>query len=123
MEHEAKPIPEDLSKYLMEMKREALNVLVPEPLEIEARIPLVTHLRGRHPDLNELFLALVEWEGWKSIEDGREMDWKGLDPGEFLKEHAPSISAKRAEQIVRIAQTPHQVSQKQGFWSSLLRRH
>ncbi len=122
MEHEAKPFSEDLSKYIMETKREALNVLVPEKNEIKERIALVTHLRGRHPDLQELFLGLVEWAGWESIEEGEKINWEGLNPGDFLKQHAPSIRAKRAEQIVRIAQTPQQIAQRKGFWSSVFRR-
>lgn len=119
MEEEDHGISEDLSAYLMESKREALNVLAPEPLEIRARIPLVTILRGHHPDLYEMFLALVEWEGWLSLEVGDPMDWNGLDPGEFLKEHAPSIAGRRSEQIVRIAQSPQQAMQRKGFWARL----
>lgn len=107
---------EELSKYLLETRREALTVLVPEPSEIAARIPLVTVLRGQHPDLYDLYMALVEWEGWISLEEGRPVDWSRLDIGDFIKQHAPSIGGRRSEQIVRIAQAGQHL-ERGGFWN------
>lgn len=95
----------DASRFLAEMKREALTTLVPEQRSILARIPLIGHLIGRHPDIHDLYLAAVEWEGWQALEDGRDIKWENLNPIDFLRVHASSIGAERAKQIVEIARS------------------
>lgn len=131
MEEDYPPaISDELSVYMMEQKREAQQVLVPEPLEIAKRIALVTVLRGKHPDLYQTYRAIFQEKLLIAIESLpinpnalREFyQDPELDIGNFLKTHAPSIGGRRSEQIVRIAQTAEQQARSRGFWSRLFGR-
>ena len=95
--------PEDASKYLYESKKQALDHLFPNPDEMDKRMSLITILRGRAPNMYELYLAAVEWEGWLAMEERRAIKWDHLDPIMFLREHAPSINGLRSKQAVEIA--------------------
>jgi len=96
----------DASRYLSEMKREALTTIVPHPAEKEERIDLITLLRGRRPDLYRLLLAHVEQEGWKALSRGENPDISnGLDAISFIRTHAPSLDGKRSNQVVEIAKS------------------
>lgn len=94
----------DASRYLSEMKREALQAIAPKGWKaILEAIPLIGHLVGRHPDINDLYLAAVEWEGWNALEEGRAIRWELLNPIDWLSTRSASIGAERAKHIVEIA--------------------
>ena len=94
---------EDASDYLSGMRREALGVLFPNAKELPSRIGLITKFRGRAPDIYMLYQAYGEYEGWLSIEEGRPIDWKKLDPIYFLSVYATSIQGWRSNQAVEVA--------------------
>ena len=102
----------DASRYLSEMKREALTTIVPHPEDKEARIDLITVLRGRRPNLNQLFLASVEEHGWKAMSRGENPNLEGIEAVSFIRSHAPSLDALRSKQVVEIAKSePRETSQ------------
>lgn len=94
--------PQDATKLIFERQREALQVLFPTPDELEPRLSLITILRGRAPDMNLLYQAMVEWEGLLAMEQGRDLNWEGLTL-DFLKAHAPSLGGRARQQAVDIA--------------------
>jgi len=110
----------DVSKYLSEMRKEALAVLFPNPTEQDERMSLITTFRGRPPDLYTLYLAAVEWEGWTALVEKRQMDWSKLNPADFLKSHSPSIQGKRASQAVEIARATPTPERRRGLVDRLL---
>lgn len=95
----------DASRYLSEMKREALTTIVPHPDEKEARMDLITLLRGRRPNLYEMLCAHVENEGWIALSHGLPPDLEALDAIRFIRDHAPSLDGKRSNQVVEIAKS------------------
>src|SRR3989304_3432965 len=102
----------DASRYLSEMKREALTTIVPHPAEKEERMDLITALRGRRPNLYELFLALVEEEGWKALSRGENPDLGRVEAISFIRSHAASLDSLRSKQVVEIAKSePRETSQ------------
>lgn len=107
-------LPADASRYLFESKKQALDHLFPMPKEMDERMSLITILRGRAPNMYELYLAAVEWEGWLAMEERRKINWEHLDPIMFLREHAPSIGGLRSKQAVEIARAAP-VDQKKGL--------
>lgn len=100
----------DASRYLSEMKREALTTIVPHPEDIEARIELIGLLRGRRPDMYRLFLAQVEQEGWIALSNGKAPDLQSLDAIRFIQTNATSLDGKRSNQVVEIAKTETNVA-------------
>jgi len=102
-QEELMPMPEDASRYLAEMKKEALGVLFPSPSEQDERMSLITILKGKAPNMYTLYLAAVEWECWLAMEQRRKIDWDKLDPVLFIRAHAPSILGKGRKDAVEIA--------------------
>lgn len=86
-------------------KQEALKVLFPFGEELKERIPFITKLRGKHPNLYTAYQAAVEWEGWLAMENKRKIDWDKLDPIRFVIEFSPSINGWRSNQAVEIAKS------------------
>lgn len=95
--------PEDVGQYIAEMKKQALQVLFPNPSEQAERMALITILKGRSPNMYVAYLAAVEWEGWLAMENKRKIDWDKLNPIEFLLGHAPSLMGTGRKQAVEIA--------------------
>ena len=111
--------PEDVSQYIAEMKKQALQVLFPNPKEQPDRMSLITILRGRSPNMYIAYLAAVEWEAWLAIEQKRKIDWEKLDPVKFLLAHAPSIQGTGRKQAVEVARaTPSEP--RRGWFDALL---
>jgi len=101
----------DASRYLSEMKREALTTIVPHPYEKAQRLDLIGLFGGRRPNLNRFFLAAIEEAGWIALSRGENPILSGTpdlnaDKGiEFLRSHAPSIDGFRSKQVVDIAKS------------------
>lgn len=96
----------DASRYLQEMKREALTTIVPHPDEKDQRIDLITVLSGRRPNLYSLLTASVEQDGWIALSHAQQPDLSsGLDAIQFIRLHAPSLDGKRSNQVVEIAKS------------------
>lgn len=105
----------ELGAYRLEMVKDVVSKLVPAPEEIEAEIPLIGHLSGRRPNISDLYRASAAIElGFSLIED-RPFDWGGLDPAEWHKEHAVSVSGARAKHLVELAKAT-QVETKRSWW-------
>jgi len=115
------PTTFDASRYMLEMKREALTTLVPHPDEKEARIDLITLLRGKRPNLYQLYRARVQEAGLLALARGEDPDIEGLDLVSFVRDHAPSLDGFRSKQVVEIAKTEHSL-QSSSFLESLRRR-
>lgn len=100
--------PPDVTKAIADLKRQALDVLFPLPSQTNERIPLITRLRGREPDINILVGAAVEYECLKALEEGRLP--ASIDPIEFFKEFSVSLQGrgrKEAVEIARATRAPH----------------
>lgn len=111
-------VAQDVSRYLAEMKSDALGKIFPSPEELSRRIPLISHLTGRHPNIAKLYKARVHFVALQAMRKGEAIPWEKLDPVAFLMEHAPSLGGERAQQAVDIARaTPREV--KRGFFESL----
>lgn len=95
----------DAQRYITEMKREALQTIVPSPVDLENRIDLIGLLGGRRPLLRELLLASIEQDGWIALSRGDTPDPHSLDAIKYIEQHAPSLSGKRADQVVEIAKS------------------
>ena len=102
----------DASRYLSEMKREALTTIVPSPDEIAKRIELIALLRGRRPDLYRMFLARVEQEGWIALSEGRNPELDSMDAIAFIQTNSTSLNGKRSDQVVEIARSETPLSQR-----------
>jgi len=96
----------DASRFLSEMKREALTTIVPHPDEKEARIDLITLLSGRRPNMYRFVLGLFEQEGWVAMSRGISPDISlSTDVVRAIRTHAPSLDGKRSNQVVEIAKS------------------
>lgn len=94
---------EELSIYRLEMVKDVVSKLVPAPEEIKDEIPLIGDLSGRRPNINDIYRACAAIELGFSIIEDRDFNWEGLDPGEWLKEHALSVGGRRARHLVEVA--------------------
>lgn len=95
----------DLSKFLAQNKNEIAKLLVPIEEDKVGQIDFITNLGGRRPNLNQVFLAHVEEEGWKDLERGQEPDLGKVNAVKFLTLYAPSLEAKRSEQLVELGKS------------------
>lgn len=103
-----------------ESKPSALKVLFPEPEEVKARIPLITRLGGRAPDMRLLIRANAEYEFRRAIAEDRDPDWKVINPIEKLLDMSVSLGGgKGRAEAVAIAKTEPMIQGGGGFWSSL----
>lgn len=112
--------PQDVGRFLAEMKSDALGKLFPSPEELLSRIKLITHLTGRHPNIQRLYLAWVQYTALICVGEGQPIPWEKLDPVEFLMTHAPSIGGERANQAVEIARASPK--EAPGFFERLFSR-
>ena len=101
----------DASRYLAEIKQDAVKVLVPSPEEKHERIDLVGLLSGRRPSLYRLYCAEVEEAGWIALSkltmpkltNGRKQD--DLDAVRFIRTHSVSLDGFRSKQVVEIGKS------------------
>src|SRR6266566_3042230 len=106
---------EDAGRYLAEMKSDALGKLFPSPEELKARIKLITHLTGKHPNLYKLYLGLVEYTMFLAMREGKPVPSDNLEPSKCIGTSAPPISGERANQAVEIARAAPKEQRKGWF--------
>jgi len=112
---------EDVSQYIAEMKKQALQVLYPKMDDGMDPMSLITILKGRSPNMYVAYLAAVEWEGWLAMEEKRKIDWAKLDPVKFMLSHSPSLMGTGRKQAVEIARaTP--IEPRRGWFDALVGR-
>jgi hypothetical protein len=95
----------DLSKFIQQGKMEIARALVPDKDDKQDQIDFITVLSGRRPNLNRLFLAHVEEEGWKDLEQGIEPDLGKVNAVKFLSLYATSLDALRSKQLVELGKS------------------
>jgi len=107
----------DASRFLSEMKREALTTIVPHPDEKEDRIDLVGTLSGRRPNMYRMHLAGIQLEGLIAMSEKRAPDPSEFDPETLgvvrsIRSHSNSLDSLRAKQVVEIAKSESAVAPK-----------
>lgn len=102
--------PVDVSAALAETMKTALQVLFPSPKELTRRLPLITSLTGKAPNMNKLFAAIVEMEGWDSLIEKRPFDQSRTDL-RWLLAHAVSLSRGGRKEAVDMARA-HPASER-----------
>lgn len=113
---QTEPIPPETS-YTEETKRDALDVLFPDPKEIRSRIPLITRLGGRAVEIRKLIRANAEYEIRRSIAEGRDIDWEKIDPIQRFLDLSVSLGAgKGRAEAVTIAKNEPMAEPRRGFW-------